>query len=144
MGIHHSSNTKTCHDHDNNCQKRHSTASLTNEQRGGRAQTEARGGSAGCRLRRFGAGLRARHRSGPARWCPPLGAHLRLASTNNKTQPRCLPAAACQPASAPGPASLTQCSHHLPWKYPGTFLSYYRPPNSTFWIIYCKSGFMDR
>lgn len=49
MGIHHSSDTKTSHDHDNNCQICHSTASLS---RAGRLEAErrlrlARGGGGG-------------------------------------------------------------------------------------------------
>lgn len=71
MGIHHSSDTKTSHDHDNNCQMCHSTASLS---RASRVEAErrlrlARGG--GPRLAdtslRVGRALgRARRASGRA------------------------------------------------------------------------------
>lgn len=91
MGIHHSSDTKTSHDHDNNCQMCHSTASLS---QAGRMVADRRlrrlrwqpGGGYGVRAR-----SRARARSGPLGRARRRSAHLRLASTNNKTEPTPLP-----------------------------------------------------
>lgn len=107
MGIHHSSDTKTCHDYDNNCQKRHSTASLTNGQRGGRAQTEARGGSAGCRLRCLARGFAlgaARVRFGGARRSAPT-----CDSLPRTTKPNL---AACLPPANPPARQAPPASHN--------------------------------
>lgn len=142
MGIHHSSDTKTCHDHDNNCQKRHSTASLTNGQRGGRAQTEARGGSAGCRLRRLARGFAlgaARVRFGGARRSAPT-----CDSLPRTTKPNL---AACLPPANPPARQASPASHNaqhttmeISWNYIFIYI-YYRSPISTIWVVYRNSGF---